>query len=84
MEGNEKNKHAHEHPKFEIPSALEEHSTFFTFQPASFFSVYPRIQEEVPCHFGHKLPSSFSLAVQSIQQEFLRINLSSPWKLELY
>lgn len=49
-----------------------------------FFSVYPCIQEEAPRHFRLKLPSSFSLAVQSIQQEFLHINLSSPWKLELF
>lgn len=31
LEGNEKTEHTHEHPKFEIPSALEDHSTSFTF-----------------------------------------------------
>lgn len=31
LEGNEKNKHTHMHTKLEIPSALENHSTSFTF-----------------------------------------------------
>lgn len=48
------------------------------------FSVHLCIQNQVPQHFRFKLPSSFFLAVLTIQQELSHIILSSPQKLGLY
>lgn len=48
------------------------------------FSVHLCIQDQVLWHFRFKLPSSFSLAVLTIQQELSHIVLSSPQKLGLY